>query len=245
MRILKKEIMESEDEALAYDLVVSKYLDIVHAGFAETVVNMSPPEGRFLDVGTGSGWDAILVARNNSKVQVTAVDLSDAMLEIASRNAQSAGVQGKINFIKADAKKLPFEDGIFDAVFTHNMLHHQAEPEKMVSEMIRVAKADGAIIIRDLVRHSSLINDFCVNFLGSNYDKMMKTEYRRSILAALSQKEWIELKKKTNMLDSRFTKQFITHVSIERPSIRRKDIYLKVVSPFYRRLAASFYISKP
>ena len=55
MRILKKEVMSSQEEAMAYDLVVSKYTDIVHAGFAETVINLSPSDGKFLEVGTGKG----------------------------------------------------------------------------------------------------------------------------------------------------------------------------------------------
>ena len=83
MRILKKEVMSSQEEAMAYDLVVSKYTDIVHAGFAETVINLSPSDGKFLEVGTGSGRDAILVAKNTLNIRVTAVDLSDAMLELA------------------------------------------------------------------------------------------------------------------------------------------------------------------
>jgi len=246
MRILKKEVMTSTEEAVAYDLVVSRYLNVVHAGFAETVINFSPPEGKFLDIGTGTGWDAILVAKNTSNVQVAAIDLSDEMLKLASRNASREGVSNKINFIKGDAKGLPFDDRTFDAVFCQNMLHHLPEPGKMLSEIKRVVKIDGAIIIRDLVRHSSFMNAVCVNILGINYNKMMKVEYRKSILAALSSQEWVDLKNKMNISDLKFTKQFLTHGSIERPSERRrKDIYIKVVNPFYRRILASFYISKP
>lgn len=244
MRVLKKEIMESEEEAIAYDLVVGKYAGIIHVGFAETVINLSPPEGKFLDVGTGTGRDAIMVAKNTSRVQVIAIDLSDAMLEFAARNAKKEKVDNKISFIKGDAKGLPFNDKTFDAVFTHNMLHHLPEPERMVAEIMRVVKDDGAIIIRDLIRHSRLMNAICVHVFGINYEEVMKKEYRRSIDAALSSSEWFELREKMNMPDSRITKQFMTHVSIERPSRRKRDIYTKLVNPFYKRIAASFYISK-
>ena len=245
MRILKKEVMSTREEAIAYDLVVSKYADIVHAGFAETVINLSPSDGKFLEVGTGSGKDAILVAKNTLNIRVTAVDLSDAMIEFASKNACRDKVDHRIDFIKADAKALPFEDGSFDAVFSHHMLHHLSEPEKMLSEIKRVVKSDGAIVIRDLIRHSTFINAICVDILGINYDKKMKEEYRKSILAAYSKEEWLELKNKMNISDLRLTKHFMTHVSIERPSARRRPAYIKVVDPLYRRIAASFYISKP
>jgi len=245
MRVLKKEIMESEEEAFAYDLVVNKYVDIVNAGFAETVINLSPSHGSFLEIGTGSGRDAILIAKNTYNIGITALDLSDAMLKLAIQNARRERVDNKINFIKGDAKSLPFDDGAFDAVFCHNMLHHLPQPEKMLSEIKRVVKSDGAIIIRDLIRYSKILNAACVNILGINYNKTMREEYRKSILASYSKQEWLELKDKMNLFDLRFTKQFMTHVSIERVSARRRTDYIKVASPFYKRLAASFYISRP
>ncbi|MBF0490079.1 MAG: class I SAM-dependent methyltransferase [Candidatus Omnitrophica bacterium] len=246
MRVLKEEVMASEEEAIAYDLVVSRYVDIVHAGFAETVINLSPPEGRFLEIGTGTGWDSVLVAKNTSNVKVTAIDLSDEMLKFASRNASREGVDTKIHFMKADAKGLPFEDRSFDAVYSQNMLHHLPEPKKMLAGIKRVVKSDGAIIIRDLGRYSSFINALCVNILGMNYNTTMKEEYRKSILAAFSRREWFDLKNTLNMPEMRLTRQFFTHMSIERPSARRRrDSYVKVVNPIYRRIAASFYISRP
>lgn len=244
MRILKKEIMDSEQEVMAYDLVVSRYLDIVHAAFAETVINLSPSKGKFLDLGTGTGWDSILIAKNTVNVQICAVDLSDVMLKMATNNSRKEGVGEKINFIKADAKSLPFEDGSFDAVFSQNMLHHQPEPEMMLAEIRRVVKPAGAVIIRDLVRHSKLVNTFCVNSLACNYDQVMKKEYEKSILAAFSRKEWLDLIKKMGLSGSRMTTQFMTHASIERPSAKRRTDYVKVVNPFYKRVLASFYISK-
>ena len=54
--------MMSVDEVVAYDLLAKKYLKILHAGYIETVINLSPPAGLFLDVGTGTGWIAIGVA---------------------------------------------------------------------------------------------------------------------------------------------------------------------------------------
>jgi len=245
MRVLKQEVMVSEEEAYAYDRVVSKYADIVHAGFAETVINLSPSFGSFLEIGTGSGRDAILVAKNTLNVRLTAVDLSDAMLKLAASNACTERVEHKIDFIKADAKGLPFSEGTFDAVFSHNMLHHLAQPEMMLSEIKRVVKSDGAIVIRDLIRYSEFANAVCVNILGVNYSKNMKEEYRKSLLAAFSKQEWLGLMDTVDMSGLRLTQQFMTHVSIERSSERRRPDYIKVVHPYHRRLAASFYISRP
>lgn len=245
MRILEQEVMMSDAEVVAYDVLVRKYFKILHAGFVETVINMSPPEGRFLDVGTGTGWISIGVAKNTFGIEVTGVDLSDAMLKVASRNAQTEGVHDKIKFTKGDAKRLPFDDGTYDAVFCHNMLHHIPEPDTLVTEMVRVMKKDGALIIRDLKRHSRFITELHVNLLGLTYNRLMKKEYRESILAALSEEEWRELFCRMQLERGRITTQFITHVSYERPSLRRRNDYINIPTPLPFSLFKSLYVSKP
>jgi len=244
MRILEPEVMMCEEEVVAYDRLVKKYLHILHAGFIETVINQSPPEGTFLDVGTGTGWIAIGVAKYNPNTKIMAVDLSETMLKVAKKNAQQEKVGQRIRFLKTDAKNLPFKTGTFDSVFCHNMLHHLPEPIGMVKEMIRVAKKDGAIIIRDLKRIPKPWIEFHVNILGLPYNKLMKKEYRNSILAALSEKEWRDLFHSINIQGARLTKQFITHLSIERPSKRKIRDFIKVPTPFYLKLFKNFYVSK-
>ena len=116
-RVLEKEIMLSEEEVVAYDLLVGKYSKILHAGFVETVINLSPPKGRFLDIGTGTGWIAIGVAKNSSDIEITAVDLSEIMLAVARRNAQRENVTCKVIFKKGDAKGLPLRTELLTPCF--------------------------------------------------------------------------------------------------------------------------------
>jgi ubiquinone/menaquinone biosynthesis C-methylase UbiE len=245
MRVLENEVMMSEEEVIAYDLLVEKYLKILHNGFVETVINQSPAEGKFLDVGTGTGWIAIGVAKNTSGIEVTGVDLSDAMISVAGRNSLKTGVDQKVRLVMGDAKGLAFEDGTFDAVFCHNMLHHLPEPEKLLNEMVRVAKPDGAVIVRDLVRHSRFVAEMHVNIFGLTYNQLMKKEYRDSILAALSKEEWRALFEKINLPGGRLTSQFVTHMSIERPAVAKRRDYVTVPTPLHLQLAKSFYVSRP
>ena len=53
--MLEPEVMLSLEEVRAYDGLVRKYLKILHYGFLETIINFSPEEGIFLDIGTGTG----------------------------------------------------------------------------------------------------------------------------------------------------------------------------------------------
>lgn len=244
MRILEPEAMMSEKEVKAYDLLVKKYLKILHAGFVETVINSSPPDGTFLDVGTGTGWIAIGIAKYNPNIKIIGIDLSETMLKLARVNAHDEGVSERINFQKGDAKCLLFENETFDAVFCHNMLHHLPEPMLTVKEMLRVMKKDGSIIIRDLKRYSKLIASIHVTILGLPYNRLMKKEYKNSILAALSEKEWIQLFHNIHIPNARLTEQFITHMTIEKQSPRRRSDYIKVPVPFYLKPFKNFYVSK-
>ncbi len=243
-RILEPEAMLSLEEVRAYDGLVRKYLKILHYGFLETILNFSPERGLFLDVGTGTGHLAISVAQHCPKARIFAMDLSDNMLKVAQENAKQAGVLDKIVFLKADAKSMPFPDKMFDSVFCHNMLHHIPDPLALVLEIKRVAKDDGAILIRDLIRVPPPLRFFHVHIFGLSYNKLMKKEYSDSIKAALTKKEWLEMARKADIPGSRITYQFVTHQSLERPAQNRRKKYLRLPIPRWLKIATNFYISK-
>ncbi len=69
---------------------------------------------RILDMGTGSGCIAVSIARHSSSSQITAVDQSKDALEVATRNAMTAGVRDQIQFVQND---------LFDG-FSQEYLNH-------------------------------------------------------------------------------------------------------------------------
>lgn len=245
MRILEPEVMMSLEEVYAYDKLVLKYLTILHNGFIETVINFSPPVGKFLDVGSGTGRIAIGVAEYNPEATIEAIDLSENMRIVAMDNAAQKGVSDRVNFSITDAKNLPFEDESFDCVTCHNTLHHLANPLDVVKEIKRVVKKDGAILIRDLKRISGFCIPFHVNIFGLPYNKLMKEEYRDSIKAALSEKEWKEMFNASEISGTRLTTQFLTHQSIERPASNRRKNYSEIPTPFHLKPFKNMYVSKP
>lgn len=244
MRILEPEIMMGEEEVKAYDLLTRQYLEILHAGFVETVLNLSPAGGRYLDVGTGTGWIAIGVAKHDPTCHVTGIDLSDAMLSVATINAAGESVGRQITFQRGNASQIPFDDETFDAVFCHNMLHHIPEPIFLIREMKRVVKKNGAFAARDLVRHSAFVTWLHVNVFGFSYNALMKKEYRDSILASLSSVEWRELFIAANIEGAKITKQFVTHQGIERPAKLCRTKYITVPTSPIASIGKKFYTSK-
>ncbi|ALK06322.1 SAM-dependent methyltransferase [Methanosarcina thermophila MST-A1] len=100
---------------------------------------------KVLDVGTGPGFLALLFAEMGN--EVTAVDLSNNMLEKARRNALKRSL--KIDFLQGDAENLQLPDAYFDVVVNKYLLWTLPDPRKALMEWRRVLKDGGKIIAID------------------------------------------------------------------------------------------------
>lgn len=95
-----------------------------------------------LDVGTGTGRAAFLMARSGA--QVTGVDASEQMLAIARRRAGDEHLD--VRFLTGDAHALEFADRSFDVVLSLRMLMHASDWRGSLAELCRVA---GRLVIID------------------------------------------------------------------------------------------------
>jgi len=106
-----------------------------------------PLRGRVLDIGTGKG--RFLVALARQVVKVTTVDISPDEQRYAVMEAMHAGVADRIRFVIHDAHRLPWPSGLFDAVVSWNVFHHLDHPEGVLSEMIRMVRPKGKLVLAD------------------------------------------------------------------------------------------------
>jgi SAM-dependent methyltransferase len=104
-----------------------------------------PPEEmkgkRVLDVGCGAGRFAEVALGTGA--HVVAIDYSAA---VDAAHANLAG-RGNIDFVQADAFRLPFAEGSFDYVYCFGVLQHTPDPEAAFLSIVKALKPDGRIAI--------------------------------------------------------------------------------------------------
>jgi len=123
-----------------------------HYHLAELFASLQGKGGKLLEIGCGIGVDSVQLAR--AGFEVTAVDLTDAAIDVARRFATARDVS--IDFRTANAEGLDFPDETFDVVYSFGVLHHTPDVERAVEEVRRVLKPGGTAYIM-LYHHRSLV----------------------------------------------------------------------------------------
>jgi demethylmenaquinone methyltransferase/2-methoxy-6-polyprenyl-1,4-benzoquinol methylase len=104
-----------------------------------------------LDLCSGTGYVARLVAAAHPSASILALDVSPEMLEVGRRRALAEGLGG-IRFVHGDAAELPLADASVDVVTAAFALHELPRPvrERSVEEVRRVLKPRGRLLCMDL-----------------------------------------------------------------------------------------------
>lgn len=109
------------------------------AALAAALGRLEAPPRRALDLGTGTGKAALLVAERFPEAEVVGVDLSPGMIAEA-RRILPPELAARVRFEVADAAELPFEGGAFDLVALFNMI-------PFFPELARVSAPGGALVV--------------------------------------------------------------------------------------------------
>lgn len=106
--------------------------------------------GRVLDVATGTGDLALLVAKRHADVSVFGIDPSAGMLAIGHDKINAAGLAERVHLTRGNAECLPFADGYFDAVTIAFGIRNVPDRRRGLSEMARVTRPGGRVAILEL-----------------------------------------------------------------------------------------------
>ena len=132
-----------------------KWSDCLHAEIVRQFPGRAPESLRVLEAGTGPGFFAILLRELG--YDVTAIDLTPAMLEEAKKNAGE--LAGRICWMEMNAEALDFADATFDVVVSRNLTWNLPHPDKAYAEWARVLKPGGLLLNFDANWYAYLFDD--------------------------------------------------------------------------------------
>jgi ubiquinone/menaquinone biosynthesis C-methylase UbiE len=131
--------------AIFYNATVAKVLRKPETKIASYIVEKMG-NGTVLDLGSGTGYLSMEIAKRSPSLRVYGIDLSRRMVKIARRHAK--GVDNA-RFVFGNAANLPFKDNSIDLVVSTGASHHWKTPRMVFDECYRVLKTGKEVWIYD------------------------------------------------------------------------------------------------
>jgi demethylmenaquinone methyltransferase/2-methoxy-6-polyprenyl-1,4-benzoquinol methylase len=133
---------------------------------------------RILDLATGTGDFAIALLKLNP-TQIIGMDISSGMLDVGKNKMKAKQVSHIIDMQLGDSENMPFEDAYFDAITVGFGVRNYEHLEKGLSEMLRVTRSGGKIVILEFskpkrfpIKHAfGFYSRFIIPFFGKRISK--------------------------------------------------------------------------
>lgn len=172
------------------------------------------PHATILDVATGTGDLAILLARRTDARSITGIDLAEGMIEVGRKKIADAGLSERITLQTADCLNLPMPDGSFDAVTVAYGVRNFENLLAGYREMLRVLRPGGTITVIELSTPASRFvrpfYKFYTRFIIPAVGRFVSKDIRaysylpESIAAAPQRSDMTALMEKAGFTDTAF-----------------------------------------
>ena len=240
-----REFLQTKDIHASWE---SDYLNpdmdkFYNLAFDDILERLAPTtKSSILDAGCGYCYHTVRLAKSGAKI--TAADFSEAALKSAQQTIDAAGIADQVTLLQADLTALPFPDSSFDCVISWGVLMHIPQMEKALSELARVLKPGGTLVLcennmRSLdvrVRERSV--DFIKKSIGRNIGE--KTDTPRGTETWLAGDGGGLMMRKTDM---DFLVGFMSSIGlslIERIAGQFSEVYTNLPLRPLKRLAYAF-----
>ena len=168
----KKAAVESMFDSIAwrYDFLnhfLSFNFDRLWRRRAIKIISKSYTSPYILDVATGTG-DLAFAAMKLNPSKISGIDISRKMLEIGKEKVKRKGYTDKIELIYGDSESIPFDDNVFDVVMVAFGVRNFSDLMKGLSEMKRVVRNGGMIMVLEFSKPSGFPFKPVYNFYFRN-----------------------------------------------------------------------------
>ena len=137
------------DIAPRYDFLnrfLSLGIDVIWRRKAISILKKDDPK-IILDVATGTADMAIMASKILKPEKIKGIDISREMLDLGRKKVQNAGLSALIDLEQGDSETINFADHSFDAIMVAFGVRNFENLEKGLTEMLRVLKPGGQLII--------------------------------------------------------------------------------------------------
>src|SRR5262245_40526656 len=183
-RTPEPELMLDAEQARAY---ASADFEAPHRFCIELLQRKHPAlarRGRAVDLGCGPGDVTLRLARALPEWRIDALDGSPAMLDLARRAAERAGVHG-VTFCEVLLPHGAPPRPPYELLFSNSLLHHLADPAAWWSALPRWGEPGSSLFIMDLLRPSSAAEaDALVEQYASSEPEVLRRDFANSLRAA-------------------------------------------------------------
>lgn len=118
------------------------------AGVGDLHAALGAPGAHILDVGCGTGWSTLALARAYPQAHLVGVDVDAPSLASATQQARDAGLAERVRFLAPDGKADPYAES-YDAAFFFECLHDMPDPVSVLSKVRTALATNAPVVVMD------------------------------------------------------------------------------------------------
>ena len=123
---------------------------------------------KILDVACGTADSTVQIAKTIANADISGIDISEKMLEIGEKKVAKLRLTERIKFYKSPAENIDFQDDTFDATFVAFGVRNFSDRLKGLSEILRVLKPNGVLLVLELSEPQNVIIRWLYNLYFKN-----------------------------------------------------------------------------
>jgi ubiquinone/menaquinone biosynthesis C-methylase UbiE len=184
--------------------------------FVNRALNLGVESGMVLDVGARTGLIPLKLLWRNENLYAIGMDRSTAMIERARDTATAWELGERAIFQVGDARRMRFKSAYFDLVVSDCTLHRFDDLTAVLSEIHRVLKPKGALLIRDFRRPKRWDFRKILQQHESHFGKPMRTQLEAAVRAAYTDAELMSALRESGLSGARLIDDDSSYLMLER-----------------------------